>query len=193
MKLELDLRRTAVLPVDLQNDIVAASENVEPALQNASSVLQAARSSGVPIVHVTVSFSDGYRDAPVATHPLYKMVSENRLVLASEEGGKIHASVAPKQDELVLNKTGVDPFLTTRLAQHLRILDVNTLLLMGVWTNFAVEATARTAADLGYRVIVVRDACASNSDENHKFSMTNLMPMFASVIVAEEACQALRV
>ncbi len=192
MTLELDPRRTAVLPLDLQNDIVAATPNVEPILKNVNSVLDSARDRKVPVVYVTVSFTEGYPDAPVKTHPLYQMVSENRMVLAAESGGQIHASVTPKQDELVLNKTCVDPFVTTRLAQHLQMLDVNTIVVMGVWTNFAVEATARTAADMGYRVIVVRDACGSNSDENHEFSMSNLMPMFATVVDAAEVRQALR-
>lgn len=191
MTLELDLRRTAVLPLDLQNDIVAGTANVEPVLENASNVLAAARARKVPVVYVTVSFAEGYLDAPVKTHPLFQMVSENRSVLAGESGAEIHPSVTPKQGELVLNKTCVDPFVTTRLAQHLQILDVNTIVIMGLWTNFVVEATARTAADRGYRVIVVRDACGSNSDENHAFSMTNLMPVFATVVDAAEACQAL--
>ena len=191
MTLELDLRRTAVLPLDFMNDIVAATPNVEPVLNNANTVLDAARDHDVPVVYVTVSFTEGYPDAPVKTHPLYRMVSENRMVIAAESGGEIHASVTPKQNELVLNKTSVDPFVTTRLAQHLKILDVNTIIIMGLWTNFAVEATARSAADLGYRVVVVRDACGSNSDENHEFSMSNLMPMFATVVDAAELCEAL--
>ena len=191
MTLELDPRRTTVLPLDFQNFQVAASPNVEPVLKNANEVLDAARAQNVPVVYVTVSFTKGYADAPVQTHPLYQMVSENRVLLAGESDGQIHESMRPKQGELVLNKTSVDPFVTTRLAQHLRMLDTNTIVIMGLWTNFVVEGTARTAADMGYRVIVVRDACGSNSDENHEFAMTNLMPMFATVVHAEEVCQAL--
>ena len=191
MTLELDPRRTAVLALDLQNDIVAAITNVEAVLDNVNNVLGTAREQKVPVVYVTVSFSEGYPDAPVKTHPLYKMVSENRMVLAAESGGEIHPSVQPEQNELVLNKTSVDPFTTTRLAQQLQILDVNTIIIMGTWTNFVVESTARTAADKGYRVIVVQDACGSNSDENHEFSMSNLMPMFATVADTADVCEAL--
>ncbi len=191
MTLELEPRRTAVLPLDFQNDIVALTPNVEPILENAKRVLDAARDQDAAVVYVTVSFTEGYPDAPVKTHPLYQMVSENRMVLAAGSGAEIHASVSPKQDELVLNKTSVDPFVTTRLAQHLKILDVNTIVVMGLWTNAAVESTVRTAADMGYRVIAVRDACGSNSDENHEFSMSNVMPTFATVADAAEVRQAL--
>jgi nicotinamidase-related amidase len=190
MTLELDPRRTAVLPLDVQNDIVAMTPNVEPILNNVKSVVDAARGRDVPVVYVTVSFTEGYPDAPVKTHPLYKMVSENRLVLAAGSGAEIHASVAPKQDELVLNKTSVDPFVTTRLAQHLQIVGADTIVIMGFSTNFVVESTARTASDMGYRV-VVRDACGGRSDEDHEYSMSNFMPMFATIAGAEEVRQAL--
>ena len=191
MTIELDSRRTAVLPLDVQNDIVAMTPNVEPILNNVKSVVDAARGRDVPVVYVTVSFTEGYPDAPVKTHPLYKMVSENCLVLAAGSGAEIHASVAPKQDELVLNKTSVDPFVTTRLAQHLQIVGADTIVIMGFSTNFVVESTARTASDMGYRVVVVRDACGGRSDEGHEYSMSNFMPMFATIAGAEEVRQAL--
>jgi nicotinamidase-related amidase len=191
MTLELDPRRTAVLPLDVQNDIVAMTPNVEPILNNVKSVLDAARDGKVPVAYVTVSFTEGYPDAPVKTHPLYQMVSENRMVLAAGSGAEIHASVSPKQDELVLNKTSVDPFVTTRLAQHLQIIGADTIVIMGFSTNFVVESTARTAADMGYRVIVVRDACGSGSEENHEFAMSNLLPMFATGADAAEVRQTL--
>lgn len=186
MTLDLDPRRSAVLALDLQNDIIEAITDVDAVLEKAKQTLDAARSANVPVVYVTVSFSEGYPDAPVNTHPLYKLVSENRMVLASESGSRIHPAVAPAQGELILNKTSVDPFTTTRLGQHLKILDVETLILTGVWTNFVVESTTRTASDLGYRVVVVQDACGSNSAENHDFSITNVLPMFATVAAAND-------
>jgi nicotinamidase-related amidase len=191
MELEFDPRRAAVLAMDLQNDIVGAITNVEAVLDNTNNVLATARDKNIPVVYVTVSFTEGYPDAPVNSHPLYKLVSDNRMVLASETGAAIHADVQPNSGELVLNKTSVDPFTTTRLAQHLQILDVNTVIIMGVWTNFAVESTARTAADFGYRVIVVGDACGSNSDENHEFAMANILPMFATVMDTSDVCRDL--
>lgn len=191
MALDFDPRRTAVLALDLQNDIVGAITDIDAVLKNTNKVLATARDARVPVVYVTVSFTDGYPDAPVDTHPLYKLVRDNRMVMSSESGGAIHSAVEPRGNELVLNKTSVDPFTTTRLAQHLQILDVNTVIILGVWTNFVVESTARTAADLGYRVIVVGDACGSNSQENHEFATVNILPMFATVSNTPDVCQSL--
>jgi nicotinamidase-related amidase len=85
----------------------------------------------------------------------------------------------------------VNAFVTTRLQQHLQILDVKTLIVMGLWTNFVVEATTRHAADIGYRVIVVSDCCASNSLKNHDFAVGEILPNFATMMDSSELLAAL--
>jgi len=182
MSADVQLGRAALLVLDVQNDIVAATPDVEPVLSNMQRALAAGRARGLPISYVTVSFRGDYSDAPWKTHPLYQMVREHRMVLANGIGGAIHSAVAPRQDEPVFNKTCVNAFTTTRLQQHLQILDVNTLLVMGLWTNFVVEATTRHGSDIGYRMVVLSDCCASNSLNNHDFAMRETMPNFATII-----------
>jgi nicotinamidase-related amidase len=80
----------------------------------------------------------------------------------------------------------IDPTRTALLA-----LDLNTLILVGLWTNFVVEATARHAADVGYRVIIVRECCASNDEQNHEWAMTRILPMIATVAGVDDAVAAL--
>lgn len=190
MALTLDLKRTAVLAMDLQNDIVSATPDVaeKKVLPNIRRVLDVSRRKQVPVIHITVSFRPDYRDAPA--NPLAQMIRQNKMLRAGTPGAEIHPDVRPQESEPVLNKTCVDPFLTTGLDQLLHSLDANTLVLMGLWTNFVVEATARHAADLGYRVIVVRECCASNTDENHSFAMTHILPSVATVASLEEVLQA---
>jgi nicotinamidase-related amidase len=64
--------------------------------------------------------------------------------------------------------------------------------LMGVWTNYVVEATARTGADSGYRIIVVTDGCASNTEENHRFFINQILPMLGTAATASDVIAALR-
>jgi len=192
MALTMELKRTAVLAMDLQNDIVNATPGVgeKKILANIRRVLDSSRRKQVPVIHITVSFRPDYRDAPAAS-PLFQMVRQNRMLGAGTAGAEIHPDVRPQESEPVLNKTCVNPFLTTGLDQLLRNLDASTLILMGLWTNYVVEATARHASDLGYRVIVVRECCASNSDENHNFAMNQILPSVATVASLEEVLQAL--
>ena len=66
------------------------------------------------------------------------------------------------------------------------------MILMGLWTNYVVEATARHGADMGYQVIVVRECCASNNEENHHFSLERILPTIATVAGLEDVLAALR-
>jgi nicotinamidase-related amidase len=94
-------------------------------------------------------------------------------------------------NELVLNKTCVDPFLTTNLGQALQNADANTIILMGLWTNYVVEATARHASDMGYRVFLVRECCASNTVENHEFTINKILPTICYVVSVKDTLAAL--
>lgn len=190
MALSIDPKRTAILAMDLQNDIVQATPNGTAALAAMSRVLDAGRRKGVPVVYVTVSFRSDYGDLPAAS-PLFQGVRQYEMLRAGTPGAAIHEAVQPQEGELVVNKTCVNPFLTSNLEQVLRILDASTLVLMGLWTNYVVEGTARHASDLGYRVVVVGDACASNTEENHAFAVNTILPTLATVASVEEVVQAL--
>lgn len=190
MALEIDPKRTAVLALDLQNELVNATPGGSQVLVQVRRVLEVARRRAIPIIHITVSFRADYRDLPVAS-PLFATVRDNTMLCAGTPGAEIHPDVSPREREPVLNKTTVDPFLTTNLQSLLHNFDVNTLVLMGLWTNYVVEATARHAADMSYRVLVVREACASNSEENHDFAMERILPTLATVTSVDEVLQAL--
>lgn len=190
MELNIDPRRTAVLALDFQNDIVDATPDVASVLAQACRVLDAARRRGVAVVYVTVSFRADYADVPAAS-PLLQGVRQHGMLRAGTPGAAIHAALAPQPGELVVNKTSVDPFLTSNLEQVLRNADARTLILMGLWTNYVVESTARHASDLGYRVIVVSDACASNRAESHRFAVTVILPHLALVASTDAVVEAL--
>jgi nicotinamidase-related amidase len=60
-----------------------------------------------------------------------------------------------------------------------------------VQTNFVVEATARTGADSGYRVVVVTDGCASDSEDHHQFFIDTILPKIGIAATADEVIEAL--
>ena len=193
MALTIDPKRTALLPLDFQNDTIAGTPGIseKKVLDNAARVLAAGRRRQIPIIHITASVRPDYLDMPRASQ-LWLKLRESKTHIVGTRGAEIHPMVAPLPSELVLNKTCVDPFLTTSLGQALQNFDANSMILMGLWTNYVVEATARHGADMGYQVIVVRDCCASNSEENHRFSMERILPTIATVAGLEDVLAALR-
>jgi nicotinamidase-related amidase len=68
----------------------------------------------------------------------------------------------------VLNKTRYSAFAEPHLAAHLQQRGADGLIITGSETDVCVLATVLGAVDLGYRVIVVRDAICSSSDEGHE-------------------------
>jgi nicotinamidase-related amidase len=72
-----------------------------------------------------------------------------------------HPDVRPLPGELVVGKREVSAFRGTDLEATLRRLGVTRLVVAGMQTHMCVEGTTRAAADLGFEVTVVHDACAT--------------------------------
>ena len=81
-------------------------------------------------------------------------------------------ALAPRPDELVLDKLSLSPFNSTALDQYLRNMGVENLVVAGVLTDAAVETTARDAGDRGFHVMAVEDACAALAPEHHATTFT---------------------
>lgn len=93
----------------------------------------------------------------------------------------IIAALSPAPGEAVLKKTSMDAFLTTDLDARLRAAGVQSVVVCGVYGDACVESTARSAAELGYRVFVAEDACASWEPAFLEQSLQILARYFARV------------
>ena len=71
----------------------------------------------------------------------------------------------------LIDKTRYSAFAEPRLIEHLRRREADALIVSGSETDVFVLATVLDAVDIGYRVIVVRDAICSSSDEGHDMLM----------------------
>jgi nicotinamidase-related amidase len=156
-----------------------------------AAVLDRARRKNAPVIHITASVRPDFLDLP-RDNPLWDNLRKAKQLIVGTPGAKIHPSVKPLKSELTLNKTCVDPFLTTNLGQALVNADASAIVLMGLWTNWVIEATARHASDMGYRVFLVEDACASNTEENHRFAVTHILPTICYIKSAAEIVAALK-
>jgi len=189
----IDPKRTAVLLCDVQMDLVGITPGLKRrrVLQNMAAVLERGRRKKASVIHITASVPPDFLDLP-KDNPLWDNLRKAKQLIIGTPGARIHPSVKPLKTELVLNKTCVDPFLTTNLGQALHNADVNTIVLMGLWTNWVIEATARHASDMGYRVFLVEDACGSNTEENHDFAVKNVLPTICYVVSAQDVIAAMK-
>jgi biuret amidohydrolase len=195
----IDPGRTAIVAVDFQNDIVGADgafapmfraeverTNVIPA---AARLLDGARAARVKVVYSRAAFQPGYPDL-VANIPLLTDVAQYGCLIDGTAGAAIIDEVAPHHGDVVLTHHRVSCFHGTELDVVLRGAGVDTAVLAGVATNLAVESTARAGADLGYRILVVSDACSTISETAHDASLASLA-MFAEIVPAKSLLAAL--
>lgn len=161
----IDVDRTAVLVIDMQNDFVEEGAPLEfpegrriiPAIQR---ILDAARGRGMPVVYaVHVHRADG---TDLGVHrELYPPVAAGEALVDGERGGEIHPELEPRPGEPVVKKHRYNSFYATDLEMILRGLGVETVVLTGMTTECCVLGTARGALERGFRSLVVSDACAS--------------------------------
>ena len=76
---------------------------------------------------------------------------------------------------------------SSTLEAELRRRDVESLLIAGTTTNVCCESTARDAMLLDFRVIVLSDATAAATLEEHVASLNNIALYFADVMAVAEA------
>ena len=140
---------TALVVIDIQNfyfekGSLPLTGSVEAA-QQARRVLDAFRSRHLPVIHV--------RHIPKSV----------RLTDGEPEDAqyKIRPEVQPSAGEKVVTKQFANSFRETDLLEYLRGKAIRRLVIVGMQTHMCVEAASRAAADLGFEVVVLHEACAT--------------------------------
>lgn len=100
-----------------------------------------------------------------------KLLGDVAFPHISHPSSDIIDELNPEDRDFVLQKNSSGTFMSTRLDSFLRNMDIETVLVSGVVTNFCVESTAREAGDYGFQVVIVEDCCAAWSPEIHQASL----------------------
>jgi nicotinamidase-related amidase len=175
---------TALLIIDVQNDYfpggAMALEGPDAAAAKAAQALSVFRKRQHPVVHVR----------HLSTRP------GSTFFLPGTKGVEIHSSVTPANGETVIEKNFPNSFRATGLKEILEQKQIKNLVVAGMMTHMCVDATVRHAADLGYKVTLLGDACATRAqsfgDESvparqvHAAFLAALSGFYAKVVRADE-------
>ena len=145
---------------------------------------------GRPVLHVTVGAA--LPDASDAPLHMRKLFVEFKNHLGSREH-EIVDELKPRPGEHVLRKTTIGAFASTNIDSLLRALGCEQIYMTGVSTNMCVETTAREAADRGYGVTLVEDACGTTHEDLHHNTMRNFQRLFGRVRSTAESLAELEV
>jgi nicotinamidase-related amidase len=153
-------------------------------IPNIKSLLGACRDAGIQVVHVRVMNLAGDSSD---TSWRYRMFGI--FVPPGSKDAEIIPELTPVPGEVVLNKTTSSVFMSTNADFVLRNMGVDTIIMTGVVTNNCVESSTRNATDIGYRVLLVDDACAAWTQEGHDYCLRHLDRNFAIVKTTEQVLE----
>lgn len=178
--------KTALLLIDLQQGYFTGGKlfipDGEQAAANAARLLCWARRAGIVVAHIQ-------HKAMKADSPLFAPHSPDI---------DFHELVKPATGETIVSKHLPSSFSGTELQKELNGRGIEALILCGLMTHMCVDSTARAALELGYKVIVAADACASRDlpDPNgtatidhkvvHQTALAALGDRFADILRTEE-------
>jgi len=178
-----------LLLIDIQvgfDNPVWGDRNNPQAEDRAADLLAHWRATGQPIVHVQ----------HVSTQPGSPL---------SGAGIAFKPQVTPEPGEVVIQKSVNSAFIGTNLEAHLESIGATALTICGLTTPHCVSTTTRMAANMGYDVRLVVDACAaftSNADtsfddgpaltaeEVHRTALAHLHGEFATVCTTRQVLEA---
>jgi nicotinamidase-related amidase len=121
---------------------------------------------------------------------------EKWTAMTREKLGDERVDILPELRALVPPATVIDkpiysPWLDGRLHAFFRQRDVDTLIISGGETDVCVLAAVTGAVDLGYRIVLLRDAICSSSDATHDASLALFGSRFSSQIRLADVDEAL--
>jgi nicotinamidase-related amidase len=144
---------TALLIIDIQNDYFPGGamelEGADAAAAKAAQTLKSFRGNKLQVFHVR----------HLSTRP------GSTFFLPGTKGANIHAAVAPEAGETVIEKNFPNSFRSTGLKEILEKRQIKNLVVAGMMTHMCVDASVRHAADLGYKITLLGDACATRAQK----------------------------
>ena len=197
----LDPASTAVVTMELQRGVVgdlsalpqlreAADQVGVPA--NAASVCRAARAAGATVVHCTAEFRPDRKGSAFNARILTASAQMNGDRLDQGQAGvELIPELEQKGGDLVVSRThGLTPFVSTELDQIMRNLGISTVVAVGNSINIGVLGLVLVAVDLGYQVVVPRDAVVGVPIDYGEAVLDGTISLLATITTTDEVVHA---
>lgn len=189
---ELAPQRTALVVIDLQHAfmnpavghaVVPAAIDIVPAVNRLAAAL---RHSGGGVFWVQMTHDDAcLSDWSTAFDMLTPAMREKRKAALSEGllGHQLWPDLDVRPDDAIVKKYRYSGFLpgTSELADRLRARGFDTVLIAGTLTNVCCDSSARDAAMMNFRTIMVSDANAALTRTAHDAALTAFYNVFGDV------------
>jgi nicotinamidase-related amidase len=192
----VDPRHTAVLTMELQRGIsgdlatlpaLAQEMKDRGVIAAAATVCKAARVAGARVVHCTaVTRPD--EAGRLNNSRILKATSKGAHVFEiGAPGAEVMPELEPSPSDIDMPRLhGLTPFTGTSLDRVLRNMGIDTVVAVGNSLNIGVVGLVLSAVDLGYQVVVPRDAVAAVPAEYGDMVLANTISLLATVVSSDD-------
>lgn len=134
---------TALLVIDVQNEVVAVAHERDAVVANIAALVERARTAGAPVIWVQ---------------------HDDEGLVAESDDWQIVPELVPDAAEPLVRKNVRDAFEATDLEEQLAAQDIGRLVVVGAQTDFCVRWTLHSALIRGYDTVLVADAHTTDAE-----------------------------
>ncbi len=195
----LDPKRTAHLIIDMQNGFMEEGAPVEvPAargiVDNINKVSQAVRAAGGTNIFLRYTTAEGDTAWPIFLERMGTGADPHRAAFTpGAHYWQLWPTLDVAESDVIIEKQRFSGFTPGTCALHrsLQARGIDTLIVTGTLTNCCCESTVRDAMQLNYKVLMVADANAALTDEEHEAALYSLGWIFADLCDTDDLVERL--
>jgi ureidoacrylate peracid hydrolase len=188
--------KTALVVIDMQNYFMKSGMAAEvpvarDIVPNINKLATTLRNAGGQVIWVITSFDDDTYDEWSVLHSLFsedrrKAMMDN--LVRGKEGHKLWSEFDVMPSDLHIEKNRYSAFIhgSSNLDTQLKEEGIDTVLITGTLTDVCCECSARDAMMMNYKTIMVTDANAASSDEDHNNALNALGRLFVDLYSTDE-------
>lgn len=141
------MSKEALLIVDVQTALIKADPyNIKNVINNIKTLISIARENDKEVIYIRHN------------------VNKDKDIIEDQEWD-IYAEIAPNRNETIIDKKYNSSFYQTDLKKYLETKGIDTIILMGIQTEYCVDTTCKVAFEYGYKVIIPEETNTTFDNE----------------------------
>jgi ureidoacrylate peracid hydrolase len=196
----------ALLVIDVQNGFVSKggsydllgmeTSHYRDVIPKIHDLINLCKNVRIPIFYTQAVRESSGIDLLTRSHKILPKSREERIkkkpiCVRETWDAEIVDEIKPAEGDHVVIKRRDSAFHDTEIGVWLRSLNIDTLIFCGIDTSICVETSLRDAFNIGYDVVLISDATASNNKKHYESTLENVKGYYGMVMDMKELCQYL--
>jgi ureidoacrylate peracid hydrolase len=193
--------RPALLVIDVQNGFAAKGGSYDQlgidiseyvgVIPRIAHLIDICRNARIPIFYTQAIREPSGIDLLTNVHRILpksreERIKKNPICVRGTWDAEIVDEIKPTNSDHVIRKRRDSAFYDTEIGVWLKSARIDTIIFCGIDTSISVESSLRDAFNLGYDVIVISDATASNIEKHYQSTLENVKGYYGIVMNSEE-------